>query len=66
MNYWGISYLILLAAASLFCAGLAVKLIRRDKQGCAIVVMLLGPFCLASLIWLVHFIVALFLWSNGL
>ena len=56
---WGIYYLILLAVSFAGCLGLALKQIRGNKQGCAVMVMLLGPFGIASLIWVATLIVVL-------
>ena len=63
---WGIYYLILLAVSFASCFGWAAKQVRANKQGRAVMVMLLGPFCIATLIFVVTFIVALFLYNNGL
>ena len=56
---WGIHYLILLAVSFAGCLGLALKQIRGNKQGRAVMVMLLGPFGIASLIWGATLIVVL-------
>ena len=56
---WGIYYLILFAVSFAGCLGWALKLIRGNKQGRAVMVMLLGPFGIASLIWVVTLIVVL-------
>ena len=56
---WGIYYLILLAVSFASCLGWALKLIRGNKQGRGVIVMLLGPFCIASLIWVATLMVVL-------
>ena len=55
----GIYYLILLAVSFAGCLGLALKQIRGNKQGRAVMMMLLGPFGIASLIWVATLIVVL-------
>ena len=56
---WGIYYLMLFAVSFAGCLGWALKLIRGNKQGRAVMVMLLGPFGIASLIWVATLIVVL-------
>ena len=56
---WGIYCLILFAVSFAGCLGLALKQIRGNKQGRAVMVMLLGPFGIASLIWVATLIVLL-------
>ena len=56
---WGIYYLILFAVSFAGCLGWALKLIRGNKQGRAVMVMLLGPFGIASLIWVATLIAVL-------
>ena len=56
---WGIYYLILFAVSFAGCLGWALKLIRGNKQGRAVLVMLLGPFGIASLIWVATLIAVL-------
>ena len=60
----GIYYLILLAVSFAGCLGLALKLIRGNKQGRAVLVMLLGPFCFASVVWVATLIVVLCMYGG--
>ena len=61
---WGIYYLILLAVSFAGCLGLALKQIRGNKQGRAVLVMLLGPFCFASVVWAAILIVVLCMYGG--
>ena len=56
---WGIYYMILFAVSFAGCLGLALKLSRGNTQGRAVLVMLLGPFCIASVVWVATLIVVL-------
>ena len=60
---WGIYYLILLAVSFMGCLGWAVKRIHDNKQGRAVMMMLLGPFCIASLVWVLTLIAVLCLYG---
>lgn len=53
-------------AAFMICLVVSVKLFRAAKTGCAIWVMLHGPFGIVALMWLVMFIVGVYQWSSGL
>ena len=61
---WGIYYLILLAVSFAGCFGWALKLIRGNKQGRAVMVMLLVPFCIASMVWVATLIVMLCMYGG--
>jgi hypothetical protein len=41
-----------------------LKLIRGNKQGRAVLVMLLGPFCFASVVWVATLIVVLCMYGG--
>lgn len=60
---WGIYYLILWTVSFVCCLWWAIRCIRSNKQGLAVLVMLLGAFCIASLIWIVTLIVVLCLYG---
>ena len=55
----------LLVAAFTICLGLSMKLSRAGKSGRAVWVMLLGPFGILFITWLVMFIVKLCMWGFG-
>lgn len=60
----GIYCLILFAVSFAGCLGWALKLIRGNKQGRAVLVMLLGPFCFASVVWVATLIVVLCMYGG--
>ena len=60
-----IYFIALSIVAFIICLALSIKLSRARKQGCAIWVMLLGPFGIVSLIWLVMLIASFYKWGNG-
>ena len=53
-------FIALSVAAFIICLGSSVKLSRAGKSGCAVWVMLLGPFGIASLMWFVMLIINIY------